>query len=25
LNAAFAYCLGCQMYLALKRIGIIRG
>lgn len=25
LNAAFAYCLGCQMYLALKRVGIIRG
>ena len=24
LNAAFAYCLGCQIYLALKRIGIIR-
>jgi hypothetical protein len=24
LNAAFAYCLGCQMYLGLKRIGIIR-
>lgn len=25
LNAAFAYCLGCQIYLGLKRIGIIRG
>lgn len=24
LNAAFAYCLGCQMYLGLKRIGVIR-
>lgn len=24
LNAAFAYCLGCQMYLGLKRIGLIR-
>lgn len=24
LNAAFAYCLGCQIYLGLKRIGIIR-
>lgn len=24
LNAAFAFCLGCQMYLGLKRIGIIR-
>lgn len=24
LNAAFAYCLGCQIYLALKRIGVIR-
>ena len=24
LNAAFAYCLGCQIYLALKRVGIIR-
>jgi hypothetical protein len=24
LNAAFAYCLGCQIYLALKRFGIIR-
>lgn len=23
LNAAFAYCLGCQMYLGLKRIGLI--
>jgi len=25
LNAAFAYCLGCQIYLGLKRIGLIRG
>lgn len=25
LNAAFNYCLGCQMYLGLRRIGIIRG
>jgi uncharacterized membrane protein YjdF len=25
LNAAFAYCLGCQIYLALKRVGLIRG
>lgn len=24
LNAAFAYCLGCQIYLGLKRIGVIR-
>jgi hypothetical protein len=24
LNAAFNYCLGCQMYLLLKRFGIIR-
>jgi hypothetical protein len=24
LNAAFAYCLGCQIYLGLKRIGIIK-
>jgi hypothetical protein len=24
LNAAFAFCLGCQMYLGLKRIGVIR-
>ncbi|MEN9752339.1 MAG: hypothetical protein RL670_30 [Actinomycetota bacterium] len=24
LNAAFAYCLGCQIYLLLKRAGIIR-
>jgi hypothetical protein len=24
LNAAFAYCLGCQMYLGLKRLGLIR-
>ena len=23
LNAAFAYCLGCQIYLGLKRIGVI--
>lgn len=25
LNAAFGYCLGCQMYLGLKRVGLIRG
>jgi hypothetical protein len=25
LNAAFAYCLGCQMYLGLKRLGLLRG
>lgn len=25
LQAYFAYCLGCQMYLGLKRIGVIRG
>ena len=24
LQAYFAYCLGCQMYLGLKRIGVIR-
>jgi hypothetical protein len=24
LNAAFAYCLGCQIYLGLKRAGVIR-
>lgn len=24
LNALFAYCLGCQMYLGLKRLGVIR-
>lgn len=24
LNAAFGYCLGCQIYLGLKRIGVIR-
>jgi hypothetical protein len=23
LNAVFAYCLGCQIYLGLKRIGLI--
>jgi hypothetical protein len=23
LNAVFAYCLGCQMYLGLKRLGLI--
>jgi hypothetical protein len=23
LNAVFAYCLGCKMYLGLKRIGVI--
>lgn len=23
LNAAFAYCLGCQIYLGLKRVGLI--
>jgi hypothetical protein len=23
LNAVFAYCLGCQMYLGLKRLGVI--
>jgi hypothetical protein len=23
LNAGFAYCLGCQMYLGLKRLGVI--
>lgn len=25
LNAFFGLCLGCQMYLGLKRLGIIRG
>ncbi|WP_298945103.1 DUF4395 domain-containing protein [uncultured Microbacterium sp.] len=24
LNAAFAFCLGCQMYLGLARLGVIR-
>jgi hypothetical protein len=24
LNAAFAYCLGCQIYVGLQRIGLIR-
>jgi hypothetical protein len=24
INAVFAYCLGCQMYLGLKRLGVIR-
>jgi hypothetical protein len=24
LNAAFGFCLGCQIYLALTRAGIIR-
>ena len=24
LNAAFAFCLGCQMYVGLQRIGIIK-
>jgi hypothetical protein len=24
LNAAFAYCLGCQIYLGLKRLKVIR-
>lgn len=24
INAAFAYCLGCQMYLGLKRLGLVR-
>jgi hypothetical protein len=24
LNAAFAYCLGCQIYLLLKRAGVIK-
>jgi hypothetical protein len=23
-NAVFAYCLGCQMYLGLKRVGLLR-
>ena len=23
LNAAFGYCLGCQMYLLLQRVGIV--
>jgi len=25
LNAAFAYCLGCQIWLGLRRLGLIRG
>ena len=25
LNAAFAFCLGCQIWLGLRRIGLIRG
>lgn len=25
LNAAFAYCLGCQIWLGLRRLGVIRG
>ena len=25
LNAAFAYCLGCQIWLGLRRAGVIRG
>ncbi|MFM5967942.1 MAG: DUF4395 domain-containing protein [Micrococcales bacterium] len=25
LNAAFAFCLGCQIWLGLRRIGVIRG
>ena len=24
MNAVFAYCLGCQMYLGVKRLGVIR-
>jgi hypothetical protein len=24
MNAVFAYCLGCQMYLGLKRVGLLR-
>jgi hypothetical protein len=24
LNAAFAFCLGCQIYLGLQRVGIIK-
>jgi hypothetical protein len=24
LNSVFAYCIGCQMYLGLKRLGVIR-
>jgi Domain of unknown function (DUF4395) len=24
LNAAFAFCLGCQIYVGLQRIGLIR-
>lgn len=24
LNSVFAYCLGCQMYLGLKRLGVVR-
>ena len=23
-NAVFAYCIGCQMYLGLKRLGVLR-
>ena len=25
LNAAFAFCLGCQIWLGLRRVGLIRG
>lgn len=25
LNAAFAYCLGCQIWLVLRRVGILKG
>lgn len=25
LNSVFNYCLGCQMYLGLRRLGVIRG
>lgn len=25
LNAAFAFCLGCQIWLGLRRVGVIRG
>ena len=25
LNAAFAFCLGCQIWLGLRRLGVIRG
>jgi hypothetical protein len=24
LNAAFAFCLGCQIYVGLQRIGLIK-